>query len=278
MAELSTIDSVAIAQQISWGGVGGEGLHDLVCGPGGGGMLGHIEMEDAPAAMSEDHEDKEHTERGRWNGEEVDRHESAEVIVQEGAPGLGWGLALPFRHQCGHGALAYVDAELEQLAMNARRAPQGVGLGHLADEFADGGVRARTPERCPGAPGPELAEGGAMPTHDGVRFDEDEDMAPTGPHKRERYPEEAVGPEEGRARSATLENDQLLAEREVLQGQRGAGTEGRPGGGNDGEKKREHGQSVYPLAAMGKRLETARYHGRSSFANHRLAAVCYRGR
>jgi hypothetical protein len=68
-------------------------------------------------------------------------------------------------------------------------------------------------------------------------------------------PEEAVGPAEGRARTAAQENDQLLAEREVLQGQRGAGSEGRPGGGDDGEKVREHGPSVYPLATMGKRWQ-----------------------
>jgi hypothetical protein len=55
-----------------------------------------------------------------------------------------------------------------------------------------------------------------------------------------------------RARATALENDQLLAQRQVLQGQRGAGAEGRPSGLDEGEEEPEHGQIVYPLAAMGK--------------------------
>jgi hypothetical protein len=126
MAELGAVDSVAIAQQIYRDGIAGERLDDLLCGPGSGGMFGDVEVEHAAAAMSKDHEDEKDAEGGGRAGEEVHRHEGAEVIVQEGAVGLGWGFARPFRHQGGDGALADFDAELEQLAMDAR-APH-VGL------------------------------------------------------------------------------------------------------------------------------------------------------
>jgi len=104
----------------------------------------------------------------------------------------------------------------------------------------------------------------ASETH-GVGLDEDEDIAPTGPGARQRHPEEAVGPAERRARATALENDQLLAPRQDLQGQRAAGAEGRPGGLDEGEEEREHGQIVYPVAAMGKCSEGPKITPGSSF-------------
>jgi hypothetical protein len=43
-----------------------------------------------------------------------------------------------------------------------------------------------------------------------------------------------------RARAATLENNELVAKSKNLRGQLGSGTEGRPGGGDEGNKEREH--------------------------------------
>jgi hypothetical protein len=101
----------------------------------------------------------------------------------------------------------------------------------------------------------------------GVGLDEDEGIAPTGPGARQRHPEEAVGPAErrARARATALENDQLLAQRQVLQGQRGAAAEGRPGGLDEVEEEREHGQIVYPVTAMGKCSEGPKITPGSSF-------------
>jgi hypothetical protein len=74
------------------------------------------------------------------------------------------------------------DAEHEQLAVDLGRAPEGIGLGHLADELPDlrGDVALRW---CAGArlPAPEQAETGPMSTDDGVRLDDDEGVCPAGP-------------------------------------------------------------------------------------------------
>ena len=53
------VDAVAIAEQIGRGGVIREGMDDLLSRPGGGGMLGDIEVKDAPAMVGEHDQDEE---------------------------------------------------------------------------------------------------------------------------------------------------------------------------------------------------------------------------
>ena len=68
------------------------------------------------------------------------------VIGQEGSPGLGrWS---PRPHKIFRDAgFTDLDAELQQLAVNARRAPRGVRLRHRADQRADLRGNCRRPIR-----------------------------------------------------------------------------------------------------------------------------------
>ena len=82
-----------------------------------------VDMEDLTAVVGEHDEDPQDPECERWNDEEVDRGELADMIVEEGAPGLRrWRTTT---HQVladrGFGDL---DAELEQLAVDPRSAPE----------------------------------------------------------------------------------------------------------------------------------------------------------
>src|SRR5438132_10721988 len=53
-----TVDCVAVAQEVGRCGIVGEGVHDLLGGPVGGGMLGHVEMDDPSAVVSEYNENE----------------------------------------------------------------------------------------------------------------------------------------------------------------------------------------------------------------------------
>ena len=53
------VDLVAVVEEIGWCGVVREGVHDLLGGPVGGGMLGHVKMHDPSAMMSEHDENEE---------------------------------------------------------------------------------------------------------------------------------------------------------------------------------------------------------------------------
>src|ERR1017187_2669910 len=133
-AELVAEDAVAVADHESGRRVLGEGLDDLLGGPGRAGVLGDVEVKNAAAVVGQDEEEIQNAKRRRRNREEIDRCQRADMVVEEGAPGLRGGLPWLGRYEAGNASLADVDAELQQFAVNSGRAPAHVGLGHLADE------------------------------------------------------------------------------------------------------------------------------------------------
>jgi hypothetical protein len=58
--KLLAVSLVAIAQEIGRRGVVREGIYDLLGGPVRGGVFGHVEVDDASAAVSEHDENEEH--------------------------------------------------------------------------------------------------------------------------------------------------------------------------------------------------------------------------
>ena len=86
--ELLTVDLVTIAEEIGRRGLVREGVHDLLGGPGGGGVLGDVEVDDPPAVVGEHDEDEEDAEASGGHGEEVDRDQVADVVGEERPPGL----------------------------------------------------------------------------------------------------------------------------------------------------------------------------------------------
>src|SRR2546426_176014 len=82
----------------------GECLDNLLRGPGGGGTLSHVEVDDATSMMKQDNEYVEHPKgRGRHD-EEVDRDEICHVVLEERSPSLRRRFRAT-RHKPGNGAL-----------------------------------------------------------------------------------------------------------------------------------------------------------------------------
>ena len=94
-------------------------------------------MQDPASVMGKHDEDKEHLKRQRRDHEEVDCNELADMIRQEGTPGLGR-RGPTTHHVCPDRGFGDRDAEFQQLAVDARGAPGWVGVAHLADEHLDG--------------------------------------------------------------------------------------------------------------------------------------------
>jgi hypothetical protein len=92
--------------------------------------------------------------------------------VQEGTPPLS-GRPGPLDHVLGDARLRDLKAELEQLAMDAWRAPQRVIRAHLPDQRAQVCVNLwPTSSQRSGFPTPVPAEAGTMPAHEGFRPDD----------------------------------------------------------------------------------------------------------
>lgn len=81
-------DGVTVAQKIGRCGVVREGVHDLLGGPVGGGVLGDVEVDDAAAMVGEHDENEEHAQSSRWHREEVNGDEICDVIGKERPPRL----------------------------------------------------------------------------------------------------------------------------------------------------------------------------------------------
>ena len=155
-------------------------------------MLGHVEVDDAPALVGEHDENEEDAQAGGGNGEEVDRHEVPDMVGEERAPGLRGGCA-PLRHQPGDGAFGHLEAQLQEFAMDSGRTPQGIGRGDSRDQSADFGVDRRAAHGgAAGERGPVVAEASPLPSqHSGWSHD-DEGPPPPGPHPRQPDPEESI--------------------------------------------------------------------------------------
>ena len=115
--------------------------------------------------------------------------------------------------------LADLDPELEQLTVDPRGTPEWVGLRHLADEITD--VRGnRPPTRPPGSalPSPVQTEPSPVPSDDGLGLDEGQRLSPVGPDSGQNDPQGSVSVRQAGSFRVPLEDIELMAECEVLQG------------------------------------------------------------
>src|SRR5256712_3824320 len=192
VSKLLAVDLVTVAQEIEGRGVVREGVHDLLGGPVGGGVLGHVEVDDAPAVVSEHDENKEDAQAHGWHRKEIEGDEIADMVGEERPPSLG-GRDAPLREQPRDGAFGHIDAELEELTMDSWSAPERVCGGEAGDQSLDLGVDGRTtPGRPAGELGPVLAEATPPPPQDGLRGHDHERLSPPGPDSGQPNPEEAI--------------------------------------------------------------------------------------
>src|SRR5258706_3807457 len=93
------------------------------------------------------------------------------MIVEESLPTLRRRFS-PVDHILGHTRLPDFDAELEQLSMDPRRAPQRIGDAHPADKLAYLRRYSWSATTTSRLPAPIRSETRAMPTDDCIRLDD----------------------------------------------------------------------------------------------------------
>ena len=168
------------------------------------------------------------------------------MVVEKGAPGLRW--RRPTADQVlGDRRLRDLEAQLLELPVNPRRAPQGVGRGHPSDERADlrGDGRAAGP--VPAAlPGPEELEAGPLPPDHGRGLDDGDGIRPAAPQAGQQDPEQAVGGPQAWTRRGALEDGQLVPQREVLEHQGALGPDPAEEAGEDEGDHAGHHRSGRP--------------------------------
>ena len=119
----------------------------------------------------------------------VDGNHGLHVVVKKCPPGLG-GRLLAAHQVFAHTGLADVDAELEQLAMNPRSAPEWVLTAHSANQLAHLLGPAGSPRlTVSDLPAPEQPKAFPVPADNGRRFDDKKAGLPVVPDRAQPSPQ-----------------------------------------------------------------------------------------
>jgi len=103
--------------------------------------------------------------------------------------------------------LADLDAQLEELSVDSRRAPQWVDRRHLADQLTHFSRHSRpTWPAVAILPSPVEAEAFAVPADDRLGLDDEQGSTPVGPEAAEDIPERSVSPSKRRSATISLED------------------------------------------------------------------------
>ena len=190
--------------------------------------------------VGENDQDEEHAQAHGGHGEEIEGDQVPNVIGQECAPGLR-GRRGALRHQPGDCALGHVDAELEELTMDSRGAPEGVRGGHAGDQSFDLGVDGRAASGGPaGEFGPVLTEASPLPPQDGVGSHDDEGLFPPDPDPGQSDPEEAISSAQSRPGHHSLVDGELVAQGQVLEGELAVAAEQEGKESKQVEQEKDH--------------------------------------
>src|ERR1700687_5633500 len=129
------IGLIAIADQIAGSLFPAACFRELICHPFCGRMRCDAKPKNLPPAMPHDQQAVEQTKRDCRDDEQIHRGDAVGMIIEKCFPALGWRPSTP-GHILGYAGLADIDAELEKLAVDARRAPEWICDAHFSDELA----------------------------------------------------------------------------------------------------------------------------------------------
>jgi hypothetical protein len=132
---------VTVEDEVSDSGDERERLAELLDDPRCCGMVGNVEPKDASSAMVDCEPDVQDPKGRRRDHEEVHRGDHIAMVAQEHKPARhGVGTEWTTRQVPRDGALGYVEAEHEQLAVDPWRSPDRILRHHPADQVADAPV------------------------------------------------------------------------------------------------------------------------------------------
>jgi len=210
------IDSIPIPDEVARRLIPGEGLGYLTRNPFRRRMACNVDPDDVSTIQPHNDEAKEQIEANGRNNEQVHGGDIWGMIAQESAPSLAWRPA-SFDHVLGDARLCDLKPELEQFAVDARRAPKRVFDAHLPDQCTEVRLDLRPPSPRARLPTPITAKAGPMPTHERLRLDDREDL------QNRRKPSIQLDQEPAivvRQLDAALhlapQNDQLMSKRRIL--------------------------------------------------------------
>lgn len=237
--EVRAIDLVSVPNDVPGRGVVGEGVDQLLACPLRGRTIGDVEVQDASALVLKHEEYLRDAKRGCGNDKEVDVNENIGVIPEKRTPGLRRRFS-PTRHVARHCGFSDLEAEHEQLTVNARRSPSRVLGGDSTDQRSDLRIDGWTSAAVSALPGPVELEALAMPADHGLGLHDDQSVVPVWPQAAEGDPECAVRLGQPGAFGLALHNGQLLSQGEGLERELALRLQAQSGGREQGLQQVKH--------------------------------------
>src|SRR5712675_2338125 len=145
----AAIDPVPIADEVARSLIPRKGLRYLTCNPFCRRICCDVDPDEVSAVEPDDDEGIEQVETDSWNNEQVHGSNVRRVVTQEGSPALA-GRPPSFDHILGDARLRDLKPELEQLAVDAWRAPKRIIDAHPPDQYAQLRVDRRSPSQWAG--------------------------------------------------------------------------------------------------------------------------------
>jgi hypothetical protein len=161
----------------------------------------------------------DHTERDRRNCEEVHRGNRFAMIAKESQPSLRrFGNSRRSLHPTRDGSLREIEPGHEQFPMDARCTPGRILAHHAKDQLPNLLGSWPSPNRPSHLRNqlPIQPKTCTVPADDRLWRDHDECLFPIWPESTYSNPEDFIEELEVRPRTATFQNDELLAKDEIL--------------------------------------------------------------
>src|ERR1700758_773536 len=138
-------------------------------------MCCDVDPDELSAAEPDDDESIEQVETDGRDNEQVHGSNIRRVVMQEGPPSLA-GRRSPFDHVLGDARLRNLEPELEQFAVNARRAPKRILDAQPPDQYAQLHLDWWPPSPSTRFPTPVAPKAGSVPTHERLGPDDCENL------------------------------------------------------------------------------------------------------
>jgi hypothetical protein len=198
---------VTVAQDETWSITVHGRISQLLCCPLLRGIPGGCNVDNSSRCKVDDEECVDLAEEDVVGLDKVARPDVLGMILQERRPGLSTFPAANPAHVLLDRTLADLDAELEQLSLDALGSPQTASAGHVANEV-DGFLRQRRASSRPRSEPPEEAETGSVPAEKGVWLHDGNGLAPRGEQRGAQEEFEPVSyPEPGTLLASTKDVD-----------------------------------------------------------------------
>src|SRR5450631_4019032 len=240
----AAIDPVAIADEVVRSLIPRKRLRYLTCNPFGRRICCDVDPDQVSAVEPDNDEGIEQVETDSWNNEQVHGGDVRRVVTQEGPPSLA-GRRPSFDHVLDDARLRDLNPELEQFAVDARRAPKRIFEAHPPDQHAHLRVDLRPPSPWPRLPTPVAAKAGPVPTHECLRPDDCENLQDRRKPAIELDQEPAIMVREPDATmQPTPHDNQLMPKQRVLSLKSQLRLEWRAQNGQNETKQPDHSASL----------------------------------